>query len=152
MSSCLWIRRILNRKVSYCFMLWFPISSLLDIIIINSSFILNCLWRPQIPRAGVSPFLSIIVIIITFLFLCVLTFIHFFSFFFFCFVSLALSWDQNNSFSRNIQHKPWLTLPIFLGLMNILQLSVDTSSMEYVHSIMKYTFKATYRTFLFDNK
>ena len=139
-------------------LLLFSISILLGIIIINSSTILNCLWRPQIPRSGVSPFVSIIVIIISFLFLCVLTvysflfFLLLLLFFFFFVVSLALSWDQNNSFSRKIEHKPWLTLYIFLGLINILQLSVDISSMEYVHSIMKYIFKATYRTFLFDNE
>ena len=134
-------------------LLLFSISILLGIIIINSSTILNCLWRPQIPRSGVSPFVSIIVIIISFLFL-LISFLSSSSFFFFCFffVSLALSWDQNNSFSRKIEHKPWLTLYIFLGLINILQLSVDISSMEYVHSIMKYIFKATYRTFLFDNE
>lgn len=125
-----------------------PISILLVIIIIHSSVILNCLWMLQIPRVRVSPFISNIVSITSFLFLCLLPLYPSLIFS----MCLALTRGQNNSFSRNMWHKTWLTLLVVLGPKNILQLPWDISFTEYVHSIIKYIFKATCRTFLYDNK
>lgn len=96
MSSCLWIR-IINRKVSV-----FSISILLGIIITKlfQLFLIVSFGSFRYPGQE-SPFVSIIVIIISFtLPVCTHSLhISFLSSSFF-FVSLALSWDQNNSFSR----------------------------------------------------